>query len=371
MSSDGSVRGAMPPPPGVVPNFDDPESIAHRVIIVSVLGAVITLPICVVRLYTKQQILRNFGWDDYSIMLATIFALGFSVYVGYQTTNCLDIHIWDCPADRFYALMKIGDIAGPVLSNLATIFTKVSLGLFYLRVSPFKTSFRLAVYAVMFVSIVNGTLNALGFAWVCQPIEKYWDFSIATGKCINLNQYFLATAAINAATDLVLLVLPVFILHKLQLPLRRKIGAALLLMTGSFVCIVSLIRVEQVVQGMRVVPTDGTFGMVINFIWLLIEMWLGIVCACLPVTYTFVRTQMMSRRERSQQGAFVAVRDPNSGQILGNPPEDSGYYTGNTTVVSLEHLDVERPVQMANSEHSIREAASNKSLLETTVRCDD
>lgn len=113
------------------------------------------------------------------------------------------------------------------------MFTKISLGIFYLRVSPFKTGFRLAVYAVMCVSIINSTINAFGFAWVCQPIEKYWDFSILTGKCIDLNRYFLATACINAATDLVLLVLPVFILHKLQLPLQRKLGAALLLMTGS------------------------------------------------------------------------------------------------------------------------------------------
>ena len=128
---------------------------------------------------------------------------------------------------------KIGDIAGPILFNSATMFTKLSLGLFYLRISPFKVGFRIAVYTVMLISVINSMLNAFGFTWVCQPIQKYWDFSIMTGKCINLNQYFLATACINAGADLTLLVLPIFILHKLHLPLRRKIGAALLLMTGS------------------------------------------------------------------------------------------------------------------------------------------
>lgn len=64
MSSDDSTVGASPPPPGVVPNFDNPESIAHRVIIISVLGAVIGIPLCLIRLYTKRRILRNFGWDD-------------------------------------------------------------------------------------------------------------------------------------------------------------------------------------------------------------------------------------------------------------------------------------------------------------------
>lgn len=113
------------------------------------------------------------------------------------------------------------------------MLTKISLGLFYLRISPFRNSFRVAVYIVLCVSIINSLLNAFGFAWVCQPIEKYWDFSITTGKCVNLDMYFLAAACINAGTDLVMLVLPVFILYKLQLPLRRKIGVALLLMTGS------------------------------------------------------------------------------------------------------------------------------------------
>lgn len=128
---------------------------------------------------------------------------------------------------------KIGDIAGPILFNSATMFTKLSLGLFYLRISPFKIGFRIAVYTVMLISVINSMLNAFGFTWVCQPIQKYWDFSIVTGRCINLNQYFLATACINAGADLTLLVLPIFILHKLHLPLRRKIGAASLLMTGS------------------------------------------------------------------------------------------------------------------------------------------
>jgi hypothetical protein len=79
------------------------------------------------------------------------------------------------------------------------MLTKISLGLFYLRVSPFQISFRIAVYAVLCVSVINSTLNALGFAWVCQPIEKYWDYSITTGQCINLNQYFLATACLYLA----------------------------------------------------------------------------------------------------------------------------------------------------------------------------
>lgn len=101
-----------------------------------------------------------------------------------------------------------------------------------MRLKPFP-NFQMACYVVMVVSIIYSLLAAFGFVWVCQPIEKYWDFTIITGKCINLTAFFLATACINAATDLALLILPFSILKDLQLPLRRKIGVGLLLTTGS------------------------------------------------------------------------------------------------------------------------------------------
>ena len=69
-----------------------------------------------------------------------------------------------------------------------------------------------------------------------------------------------------------------------------------------------------------------------------------------------------------RQGALVVVRDPNSGQIIEQTLEDSGYYTGNMTAIGMNQLDVERP---ASQEHSLRQAASNKSLLVTTERCED
>ncbi|KAJ8116400.1 hypothetical protein OPT61_g2171 [Boeremia exigua] len=356
----------MPAPPGIVANFDHPESIAHRVIIVSVLGAAIATPTCIVRLYTKRHILKNLDWDDFIIVLATINALGFSIYVGYR------IHIWDCPAPKFYTLMKVGAIAGPILFNVATMLTKLSLGLFYLRISPFKISFRIAVYTVLCISVCNNLINAFGVLWVCQPIGKYWDYSITTGKCINLNHFFLASASINAGTDLALLILPIFILYKLQLPLRRKIGVALILMTGSIVCVVSLVRVEQVIHGMKVVPTDGTWGMVLNFIWLLVEMWLGIFCACLPILYTFFRTQIMGKKPKSsQEGSHTIGRDPNTGRSMPRIPDDSAYYTAHSTAIGLDQLDVERVDQRTSNDNSIRQAESTKSLLITTARCEN
>ncbi|KAI8933925.1 hypothetical protein NX059_009618 [Plenodomus lindquistii] len=224
----------------------------------------------------------------------------------------------------------------------------------------------------MFVSVINSTLSAFGFLWVCQPIAKYWDYSILTGSCINLNAYFLATACVNAATDLALLILPIFIMRKLQLALHRKISAALLLMTGSFVCVVSIIRVEQIVRGMKIIPTDGTWGMATNFLWMLTEMWLGIICACLPIIYTFVRTQIFAKpRPGNNYVPFPAIRDPNSGQVNHNArplADDSGYHSGQLSNFSLEQLDADGHELKDGVQHRVRAAASDKSLLISASR---
>jgi hypothetical protein len=112
------------------------------------------------------------------------------------------------------------------------MFIKISLCFFYLRFSISRT-FHIVIYALMTICIVYSVLAAFGFAWVCQPKEKYWDFSITSGSCVDLDALFLSNACINAATDFVLLVLPLFIIKDLSLPKRRKVGVALLLMTGS------------------------------------------------------------------------------------------------------------------------------------------
>ena len=44
---------------------------------------------------------------------------------------------------------------------------------------------------------------------------------------------FMAVACFNAATDILLLLLPVWMIKELTLPLRRKLSVALLLMAGS------------------------------------------------------------------------------------------------------------------------------------------
>lgn len=110
-------------------------------------------------------------------------------------------------------------------------FAKLSLLLFYRRLAPF-TWFRAAIYVVMFV-VVAYTLGIMfSLIFPCKPIASNWDVTIE-GECINKTGIYIATAVINIATDLALLVLPIPVLVRLQIPRLEKVALIAMFGVGS------------------------------------------------------------------------------------------------------------------------------------------
>ena len=59
-----TMVGGLPPPPGVVPNFVDPYSLADPIRAVGIFCMVLTTLTTVIRLYTKFCIIKSHGWAD-------------------------------------------------------------------------------------------------------------------------------------------------------------------------------------------------------------------------------------------------------------------------------------------------------------------
>ena len=55
---------AAPPPPGVRPNLEDPDSIASRIYAVTAIFGILALASFSIRIFTRVRILRAFGLDD-------------------------------------------------------------------------------------------------------------------------------------------------------------------------------------------------------------------------------------------------------------------------------------------------------------------
>ena len=113
------------------------------------------------------------------------------------------------------------------------------------------------------------------------------DITITTGHCVNKGALYLATAGLNAATDVTLLVLPIPMIAKLHVPLVQKLGLVAMFSIGSLTLITSLVRLSLLPP--MVTDLDTTWAISTPAIWICVEANLVIICGCLPILRLFFR----------------------------------------------------------------------------------
>lgn len=140
--------------------------------------------------------------------------------------------------------------------NASLAFTKFSILFQYLRIFPGKP-FRLACYVTMAIvatysswAIVSGFVN-------CVPVAKFWIRDLP-GSCLNFEAIWFFNAAMNITTDITLLLLPMPLLSKLQLPRTQKIALMGVFAIGILVVVTSILRLSSLRQVAKSPDTSCT-----------------------------------------------------------------------------------------------------------------
>jgi hypothetical protein len=116
---------------------------------------------------------------------------------------------------------------------MSIMLTKLSILAFYLKFLTTSPGLRRCIYALMVVVILYSVISSFVWLWACQPLEKYFDFTITYGTCLELTKVTVLSAMMNCVTDTLILIFPLLILRGSRLPLRQKIGVAFILMSGG------------------------------------------------------------------------------------------------------------------------------------------
>lgn len=112
-------------------------------------------------------------------------------------------------------------------------FTKLSILLFYLRLSP-HTWFRILVYILAVTVVVYATVYDLISIFGCRPLAASWDLRlISSATCMDQLTKYMALSILNIIIDVFTLVLPIPIIARLQMPRRQKISVCAIFATGS------------------------------------------------------------------------------------------------------------------------------------------
>lgn len=119
-------------------------------------------------------------------------------------------------------------VAFQMLWGTAMSLAKLSYMFFYLRVFHASPVFRVLTRSCMVIVALWWIANVLQIFLICRPLAMNWD-PTAEGQCGNRPVTYAIIGAINIATDITTLLLPVPIVWRLQLADRVKLAV-----TGIF-----------------------------------------------------------------------------------------------------------------------------------------
>ncbi|KAG6004961.1 hypothetical protein E4U21_000584 [Claviceps maximensis] len=162
---------------------------------------------------------------------------------------------------------------------------KLSLCFFYLNIFPGDTIRRLLWMTVCF-HIMTAVAFSTALLFACTPFEYSWNrFDVGSkplsqGKCLNFNAAGWVMSALSVASDLWLIAMPLTQVIKLNLHIKKKLGIILMFLTGAFITVISILRLNTMnTYNSTTNPTWDEWSVVW---WSAIEICTGFICTSLP-----------------------------------------------------------------------------------------
>ncbi|KAK6215392.1 integral membrane protein [Colletotrichum tabaci] len=258
------------------------ESQSGTVVTVAVVFAVLTFIVIALRVWARAILVRSFGPDDVLIIFAALLSWAFiaaTIRATHLGLGSHIAHVMERGTDNFVMYLQTVWLSS-IFYNACLGFVKVSALALYMRLGDF-TLRKLAAVMLGVVGCQAGA-NVLVCIFQCSPVQAAYDIAIlaADKKCIDINAFYLANAAVNILTDILTYTLPIPLVIKLQVPKQQKVGLGVILCLGLFACISSIIRITFIPD--MLVNEDATWAISQPMYWSVIETNIGILAASIP-----------------------------------------------------------------------------------------
>ncbi|KAF1915508.1 hypothetical protein BDU57DRAFT_275566 [Ampelomyces quisqualis] len=209
--------------------------------------------VVILRYYTRIRLvgIRRLDYDDFLMPVAWLFFTAMSMMAHIVSLSGDNANM----TDEYRKNISAAEAAMRIRGSKAFIvgwFTytgmlwtlKICMLVFLSRVTSGLPSAEL-IMPVFYGVIVSWLANILLFFTACRPFHRYWQIYPDPGKhCTPENPAFYITVlAVNLITDLSIVAIPIPMLVRAQLTIKRKIFLFLLLCAGVFVMVAAILRV--------------------------------------------------------------------------------------------------------------------------------
>lgn len=285
---------------------------------------VITALLVVIRLIFKRFFSQRntLGADDWAILATLVIGIPCTIInkVG-LTAHGMGKDVWTLSPDTltdFVLYFYVMEIL--YLAEMSLI--KLSLSLFYLYIFPGTRTRRLLIGTSIF-NVIFGFTFVTTAIFQCSPVHHYWTQYVdatSRGRCININLFAWINAALAIAVDVWMIAIPLSQIKKLELHWKKKIGVAIMFLIGTFVTIVSVLRLQSLIYFAN--SKNPTWDQWIVGWWSTIEVNVGMICTCLPtVRLILVRVYprvFSTNASRNKSIAGFAERYGRNSKVFGH-----------------------------------------------------
>ncbi|EDU42343.1 conserved hypothetical protein [Pyrenophora tritici-repentis Pt-1C-BFP] len=275
-------------PSDIPTSLPSPELIAysnaHNLIAEAATLCTIAVLTVILRCYARAVVIKSFGYNDWTMILASVMAIATLVCILLQVPLGLGKYTSVIQMDpvKYQHLLKIR-YAHQIICNAAVTIVKISVAFFLLR----------------FATI-----------WACLPIEASWNFSLrppplgnGTARCFSKRTFgdiALFNAMINCLTDFLLALLPVTLIWQLSVNLRTRISLIAILSLGIFVGAAGAFRAtafNTILKDPRRFVHDKWM------MWNYVELTVGIIAGSLPALKPLFVRMLKAAREKTAMGS--------------------------------------------------------------------
>ncbi|KAJ5909697.1 hypothetical protein N7504_004340 [Penicillium tannophilum] len=257
-----------------------------RVFAITTIFTILAALFVSIRLWTRFKLVRSPGLDDLFIFAALLCSFAFYGFMLAERHYGLGVSRQQLSNEVAANQMHYLWFSIPFY-NLALILSKLSALFLFLRIFRSKP-FILVTYALMGFLVIAGLWMVISGFVFCIPVSDFWRAPppVAVKHCLPKGPVWFSNAAMQIFSDVVILILPMPLLYKLQLPRPQKIGIMLVFGVGVFVIATSSARLYELstmVNGRDFTKTNAAAA-----VWSSLESNVSIICACMAPLHPFI-----------------------------------------------------------------------------------
>ncbi|KAK9426029.1 putative integral membrane protein [Seiridium unicorne] len=250
-------------------------------IIFTPLGIAVTL----LRFVATHRSARKPSLEDWLALTATIFFVlnNLAALMATSILNGRSIPEEIAESMSDYVRMRKWDMAALDFYFVQCLVVKLSVLALYRRIFGAKRAYRVWIYILSGIQSLWCLFLVIGQLLQCKPFYRYFDITIE-GTCTDEGTFILGCEVPNSLVDFAMVVLAMLMIRPLQLSARTKWKLRVLFGLGGLVGVIGFIKIAITYS------TSTLYAFSMISVWSDVQMFVSILCCCLPVIHPMMPT---------------------------------------------------------------------------------